>query len=347
LNSANNSRKRRALFGLLLAVAFLGAFFAGGLVHKYGIHQKTPAANDLITRATEEVQSAFSYPAPKQPTSEIFQKRDVEYPFTFIAYGDSREPAGWEKEALIRQIIKEKPSFVLHLGDMVYFGEEHQWKIFDLFEGRIIEEGIPFYPVLGNHEYHTRKEIWPSNPNPQLQHYFDRFEFLENRRWYSFKYNNSLFLILDTTTDHSPQSHQYEWLMNKLKAESPDFLVVALHYPLYTRDARGVRESEKLLAETFESYHDNGLAKADIVFSSHVHSYERYEHNGIQYVVSGGGGAPPVSIIRDPTDFFTKPGDAYHFCRVRVWETELTFEMVGLDEDTGKWVVADTFTISK
>ncbi|KKL95311.1 hypothetical protein LCGC14_1855880, partial [marine sediment metagenome] len=32
---------------------------------------------------------------------------------------------------------------------------------------------------------------------------------------------------------------------------------------------------------------------------------------------------------------------------VRVWETELTFETVGLDEDTGKWVVADTFTIFK
>ena len=72
--------------------------------------------------------------------------------------------------------------------------------------------------------------------------------------------------------------------MNKLKAESPDFLFVALRYPLYTRD---------------------------------------------------------------PNDFFTKPGDAYHFYRVRVWETELTFETVGLDEDTGKWVVADTFTIFK
>ncbi len=32
-----------------------------------------------------------------------------------------------------------------------------------------------------------------------------------------------------------------------------------------------------------------------IVFSGHVHNYERYEHHGVTYIVTGGGGATPYS----------------------------------------------------
>ena len=31
-----------------------------------------------------------------------------------------------------------------------------------------------------------------------------------------------------------------------------------------------------------------------VVFSGHVHNYERHEHGGVTYFVSGGGGAPPI-----------------------------------------------------
>lgn len=292
----------------------------------------------------------FFYPAPRQRASELFQKRDVKYPFAFIVYGDSREAACYEKDAIIAQIIKERPSFVLHAGDMVLYGEEHQWKIFDAFDGKIIDRGISFYPALGNHEYKTRKGRYASNPEEQLQLYFERFKYIKNKRWYSFKYGNSLFLILDTNTDYSPGSYQYKWLMKKLKSESPTFLFITFHHPPYTKSAPSKKsrsKSEKFLAGIFEGYKDKGLIKTDIVFSGHAHNYERYKYNGINYVVTGGGGAPQHSVNRAPDDFYTKTGKTYHYCRITVSKTKADFEMISLDKDTGKWIIGDTFTIPK
>jgi len=294
----------------------------------------------------QKAKTPVFYAAPKQDDSEIFQKRDIEYPFVFIAYGDSREPSGYEKEALIAQVIKENPSFVLFLGDMVLWSEEHHWNIFDLFDGKIINAGIPFYPILGNHDYYTRKESHPPNPEKQLQHYFERFKFLENRRWYSFVYGNSSFLMLDTNTNYSPASYQYKWLVNKIKEETADFIFVATHHPPYTKSA-SQRRSEKLLAHLFESYSDKGLRRVDIVFSGHIHNYERYRYNDINYIVAGGGGAPQYTVRRDPDDFYTEPGETFHYCKLTVSETKIFCEMIKLETETGKWIIRDSFTIAK
>lgn len=331
---------------LLLIAISVSAFFAEDIANKYGVHHKICE----VSYAAESVERApggpFFYPAPEQETSDIFQNRNVKYPFTFIVYGDSREPAGDEKDGLIAQIIKEKPAFVIHLGDMVFNGEEHQWKIFDFFDGKIPNSGIPFYPVLGNHEYHTRNGSYSSNPEEQLQRYFNRFKYIKNKHWYSFKYGNSLFLILDTNTDYSPESYQYKWLMSKLKEKSPTFLFIAFHHPPYTRNAtKSNRESEKFLAGIFESYSDKKISKADIVFSGDVHNYERYQYNGINYIVSGGGGAPQNSVKREPDDLYSKIGEVFHYCKITVSTSKATFEMICLDKDSDKWVVADTFTI--
>lgn len=340
------TRKRALLVLALVLVALIG-FVTGGIAHSYGFHEKNPVASffaNLIRGEPAGEYEEFYYPAPEQGACEIFSKSDVEYPFTFLVYGDSREPATYEKDAIIVRIIKENPSFVLHTGDIVRYGDEHHWRIFDLIEGNIISSGIPIYPVLGNHEYHLRQEEYPEDPQPQLQYYFDRFEFLHNNRWYSFTYGNCRFLLLDTNTDYSPGSYQYDWLMNELGKEDSGFLFVAFHHPPYTK-GKPVRESEKEIAALFESCDDRGMIKPDIVFSGHVHNYERYIHEGINYIVSGGGGAEPHTIDRAPNDLFTEEGDTFHYCRITVSETELAFEMIRLIADTGGWETGDTFTL--
>ncbi len=329
----NNFRKKITPVILLLIIISAGAF---------------SVERGYAAPAKKRAGGRFFYPAPKQRASNLFEKKNVKYPFTFIVYGDSREPAGDEKDALIAQIIRERPSFVLHMGDFVLYGEEHQWKIFDFFGGRIIDNGIPIYPVLGNHEYHTREKSYPSDPEEQLRLYFKRFKYVKNKRWYSFRYGNSLFLILDTNTDYSPESYQYKWLMKELKGKAPTFLFIALHHPPYTMEAYKVtRKSEKSLAEIFESYKEKGLLKVDIVFSGHTHNYERYKYNGINYVVSGGGGASQHSIARKPGDLYDKAGKNYHYCRITVSKTNATFEMIRLNENTGEWEIADGFTLAK
>src|SRR6185436_15319562 len=60
----------------------------------------------------------------------------------------------------------------------------------------------------------------------------------------------------------------------------------------------------------------------DAVFSGHDHCYQRAEHNGIRYLVAGGGGAPlyPRDPRPDPADtaaiiYFER---TYHYLRVQV-----------------------------
>jgi hypothetical protein len=34
-----------------------------------------------------------------------------------------------------------------------------------------------------------------------------------------------------------------------------------------------------------------------VVFNGHIHNYERFERNGVEYVTSGGGGAEPYPLL--------------------------------------------------
>ena len=49
-----------------------------------------------------------------------------------------------------------------------------------------------------------------------------------------------------------------------------------------------------------------------VFFSGHVHNYERHEHGGIAYFVSGGGGAHAYPIERAPEDPFQSKEINYH-----------------------------------
>ena len=314
------------------------AFLAGGIASKHNQFKKIPGAVHLLNL----FEQPHFYPALQQHNVPIFETKELTYPYSFIVYGDSRELAFYEKTALISNVITEKPSFVIHLGDMVYCGDPHQWKNFDFSDGNIIKSGIPFFPVLGNHEYRSQKEWYPSSPEKQLQYYFDRFKFLKHKRWYSFTYGNSVFLILDTNTDYSPGSEQHRWLIDMLEKNASRFLYVACHHPPYSKGYHN-RDEEKSLTQILEK----GPVKPDIVFSGHQHNYERYNYNGIHYIVSGGGGAEQSPIKRAPEDLYNQPGETFHYCKITLSETKVHFEMLKLKKDTDSWQVADTFTISK
>jgi hypothetical protein len=331
-------KKQFRLAGVLAILCCV--FFAGFLAHRYNIHRRIPILRKAHT--------PHFYPGRIQDASHLFDTDRVTYPFTFIVYGDSREPAGDEKGAIMDRIIAEEPLFVIQLGDIVPFADEHQWQIADTFDGRIAKHGIAYYPVLGNHEYYGKLEKYPEDPGPQLEPYFRRFPMLGTRRWYSYRYGNSTFVVLDTNTDYSPGSYQRTWLMAKLKEKKGGFLFIVFHHPPYTKSAyKSPREPERSLAKLIESYNGRDLQRADIVFSSHAHNYERYRYGGINYVVSGGGGAPQYPVRRDPDDFYREPGDTFHYCKITVSRSDFLFEMVKLDPDTDTWHVADSFTVSR
>jgi len=71
-------------------------------------------------------------------------------------------------------------------------------------------------------------------------------------------------------------------------------------------DERGLKP---ILVPLFEKY---GVGA---VFSGHDHNYQRVLYNGIEYVVTGGGGSP----LYDPTrtsPYLQKFSKDYHFCLI-------------------------------
>ncbi len=85
-----------------------------------------------------------------------------------------------------------------------------------------------------------------------------------------------------------------------------------------------------------------------VVFSGHVHNYERHEHGGITYFVSGGGAARPYAIERKPDDLFQGKEANYHYLLVQVDRHQMNVTMNRVDLTTGKvvWTQPDKVNIA-
>jgi Icc-related predicted phosphoesterase len=265
----------------------------------------------------------------------------VSPPFKFVAYGDMRfaDPgdhnAGDEarREALIQKIADEKPAFVVISGDLVVSGDEKNWRFWDKNTQIWREQNIPVLPSLGNHD------VRGSAP---LDNYSRRFPDLRGSRWYTARAGNVLVITLDSTGD-GVVGQQLAWLKQQLSSipADVDFVLFNFHHPPYTRShdapnaGHSARPQEQALASLFESRQQNTRARF-IVFTGHVHNYERYERGGVTYIVSGGGGARPYMVPRQPTDQYRDEGPTYHYCLLNVDKGRLTFSMYKLEMEGNK-----------
>ncbi len=86
-----------------------------------------------------------------------------------------------------------------------------------------------------------------------------------------------------------------------------------------------------------------------VVFSGHVHNYERHEHGGVTYFVSGGAGAHAYPIERAASDPFQSKEINYHYLLVDVDHHHLKVTMNRLDLSSGKpvWTQPDSVEITQ
>jgi len=282
----------------------------------------------------------------------------VKTPFRFVAYGDTRfhDPADTEaanpqvRQALVMAIAEVNPAFICFTGYIVYNGNDPaDWKVWDHETSAWREQKIPVYPALGNHDLHGQPEV-------ALGNYFKRFPDLENSRYYSVRVANSLVLVLDSSLDEST-GPQGQWLADKLDhvPGDVDFVFVMDHHPPYTSSSdekkfgggHSARTTEKALAKILEDRQAKARFRL-VVFSGHVHNYERHEHGGVTYFVSGGGAAHAYPIPRAPGDPFPSKEVNYHYLLVEVDHQQLTVTMSRLDLTSGKavWAQPDSVKIS-
>src|SRR5580700_9039322 len=283
---------------------------------------------------------------------------DLKSPFRFVAYGDTRfhDPKDTDaanpavRVALVQAIAAVSPAFICFTGDIVYNGDDrNDWKVWDSETSVWREKKIPVYPALGNHDLH-------GNEKAALDNYFQRFPDLKNSRYYSLRAANTLMLVLDSSLDETsgPQGRWLSQVLDTLPGDV-DFVFIVLHHPPYTSssDAKkfggghSSRSPEHALANALEARQQHLRARI-VVFSGHVHNYERHEHGGVTYFVLGGAGAHAYPIERAASDPFQSKDINYHYLLVEVDHGHLKATMNRLDLSTGKaiWTQPDSVEIT-
>jgi predicted MPP superfamily phosphohydrolase len=278
---------------------------------------------------------------------------------SFIVVGDTqgtmlfelwREHNDKERKIILKEIARREPAFVIHLGDLTNDGDSiKKWQEFDVLNKSLREKKIPYFPILGNHEF------W-GDDKKALQYYFDRFPHLEHRRWYSFRWKNVGLIMLDanfSTLSEKEIEQQAAWYKRELEAfekdKKIDYVIVCCHEPPYT-NSRVVTPSKKvqtLFADPFVSFR-----KTRFFFSGHSHAYERFQQDGKWFIVSGGGGGPRHKVYVDPRkrryeDLYPGPALRFlHFCELEVDASGLNYKVLRL-ESTGAFTVADLLTIAR
>ena len=299
---------------------------------------------------------SYSQAAPQTEPVEL--QLQVSTPFHFVAYGDARfhDPKDKEaanpavRQALVKAIAEANPAFISFGGDIVYNGDDKDdWKVWDSETAVWREKKITVYPALGNHDLHGNEKV-------ALANYFERFPDLKNSRYYSVRAANTLVLTLDSSQEET-SGPQGQWLTQKLDhlPGDVDFVVLVLHHPPYTSSSdtkifgggHSARSEEQKLAKVLEGRQQNQRARF-VVFSGHVHNYERHEHGGVTYIVTGGAGAHAYPVERAKDDPFQSKEVNYHYMMVDVdrGTLKITMHRLELNNGTAVWTEPDSVNIS-
>lgn len=234
--------------------------------------------------------------------------------FVFAVMGDSRASVPVEQPEVFRRMIEElnilSPEFVFDVGDLImgYTKDEElirrEWKV---FLETVAAFEIPFIPVVGNHD------VWD-----ELSESIYR-ELVCDDLYFAFWHKGSRFIVLDT--DKAGESSeigagQLAWLSNELgtNAEAADHLFIFMHKPLWGYNPKYTNwqdEVHPLLVKHGVSF----------VFCGHWHCYTFEERDGVNYIVTGGGGAE-LDGDREQS------GGFHHYILVTVNEREVSWAVL-------------------
>ncbi len=208
---------------------------------------------------------------------------------------------------------REKPSFLLHLGDIVYnYGEASAYP--DQFFGPYEQYEAPIFALSGNHD----ADINPEAPIPyqSLDAFMQVFCAVESKEipFSGGSFRKSMLQPNVYWTLHTPLAtilclygnatkfgsigeEQRNWFIAELSAfkaaKEHKALIVCVHQAPYSADTN--HGSSVFMIQFLETAYEEVGIRPDLVVSGHVHNYQRFyrsyeEEKGVTYVVAGAGG---------------------------------------------------------
>ena len=206
--------------------------------------------------------------------------------------------------------------FVLMLGDNIYGGEsaEDFRRKFEAPYATLLQDGVKFYAVLGNHD----------NPN---QRFYKPFN-MGGKRYYSFNKGPAEFFALDS---NYMDPEQLDWLRRQLEGSTAKWKICYFHHPLYSNGKmHGPDKDLRALVEPI--FVKNGVS---VVLSGHEHSYERIQpQNGVYYFVLGSSGKLQANDFRPSPQMLKSFDKDRAFLLVEIAGDELNFQTVSRAGET-------------
>ena len=203
--------------------------------------------------------------------------------FTFIVMGDNRDG----DDVFLAHIdeinnLPKKPLFIINSGDLVPNGMENEYR---RFIRMITQSKYPFLVIPGNHDYAFKGEIGSGGKKHYL-HYF-------GETYYYFDLWDFRFITLDNAKGNTPDDEQINWLSKLLGEGKKCFIFMHKPPPLWEAHTSNYNNMNNFLALIKK---ENNVLGA---FFGHIHGFGEKEHNGIKFIVSGGGGAPLHEYVKD------------------------------------------------
>lgn len=260
--------------------------------------------------------------------------------FGFVVFCDTQASPAVVRR-LAEQAYGQRPAFTLLGGDLVTTGKNKAHWTRHFFPNMApLNTRVPLVPILGNHEN-----------NAQL--FYDYFTLPEPEYYYRFDYGNLSVFMLDSQKRLRDSSEQYQWLDKALGDCAATWKIVMLHKPAYSSDENDYGDTYKVrsamgdmnarwLVPLYEKH------AVDLVWSGHIHTYERTwplkggkavsADEGVVYMITGGGGGHLENAAPVRTPFSAKVYRGHHYCNVLVNGTTLRIEAYDLENRLFDWL---------
>ncbi|MEI7664432.1 MAG: metallophosphoesterase [Synechococcaceae cyanobacterium ELA263] len=223
--------------------------------------------------------------------------------------GNAAQQAVADQMAAVNR--RRKVDLVIMAGDNIY--DEGDLKRVEATFTRpyraLLQAGVPFHAVLGNHD------IRSGNGDPQINYP----PFGMKGRWYTVRQGPVEFFMLDTNVNAAWQ-HQLPWLKRALASSTAAWKVVVGHHPIRSSGLYG--DDPVAIARLVPWMRRHGV---QLYINGHDHNYERSKPiDGITYLTVGGGGAALRPVLAGPNS--ARAVSRHSFAELSFTPTELTIE---------------------
>lgn len=226
--------------------------------------------------------------------------------FSFIVFGDNHAGLIFNDSATLKQVwqmnredrFRKVPiDFVISTGDVTLDGEETHFQAYKKIQELI---KFPLVSAIGNHDD------------------LERFRKYCGTEEFAFSNRNSYFIVFNNQRGN-PSEEQFKWLEEELlNGKKYAHIFVFLHKPPFDPyQQEWYNEDNSPWAYRFRKL----CAKYGVrkVFSGHKHMFKSETFDGVEYIVTGGGGM--LTEIPD------SEGGYHHYVRVMVNNDYVTYEV--------------------